>query len=156
MQRKNLLMFAVVAVLAVFMTAPSHAAEPSAACGSLAGNPAGAVQTDDGALICVQTGAVNGNVQVDGPNQNDPTGTEGHVVADGDSTNPGPLAGYIGAESGNPNDANGGIAVVGCSSGNYNEGGANHVIIGLDPNNPQPPTPPSPSDPCLPQPPSAP
>ncbi|MHB8512264.1 MAG: hypothetical protein ACYDCC_08770 [Actinomycetota bacterium] len=150
MQRRTKLMLAVIAIFGVFMTAPSHAAEPSSACGNLGGAPAGAVQTSDGAIVCVQSPAVSGNVQLDGPDQSNPTDTEGHVVVDGDSTNPGPLSGYAGVESGNPNDANGGIAVVGCSSGDFNEGGTNHVIVGLDPNNPQPPTPPNPSDPCFP------
>jgi len=76
----------------------------------------------------------------------DPGTQSGHVYADGESTNPGAGAGYIGVNSTQ--------GVVGCSQGNYDRSeGAdpnatpNHVL--LDPSNPSV-APPDPSDPCTP------
>lgn len=69
----------------------------------------------------------------------DPTTQSGHVVADGNDSNPGPAAGYIGVDSNE--------GVVGCSTGNY-AGTGDNVITAIPPTGA--PTPPDPSNPCTP------
>src|SRR5687768_2593766 len=107
MLRKRLVVLAVGLFAAGAFTAGSATAEPSDACGSA--DPAAAVQTANGGIICLKTGVVNASVTADA----NPEG-ESYLVADGDSTNPDPLDGYIGLEGGP-----GGGGVVGCASGDY-------------------------------------
>lgn len=138
---------AALAATAGLFASPSAAAQPSQACGSA--DPVSLVQTATGAVICLNTGQINGAIFL----SLDQNTQAGYVVADGDSTNPDPLDGYIGLENGNPYDAGGAPALVGCADGDYVANGPNHVILALDGNAP---TPPDPADPCLPDAPAAP
>lgn len=138
--RKAAATFLVIGLVAglALVLAVGAIAEPSDACGSA--DPVAVSQGTNSATVCVKTGAVNGSITASG----DPAVPNGYVVADGDSTNPDPLDGYLGVEGDST-----GIRLVGCASGDYEPGGDNNVI--LDPNNP---TPPDPADPCAPQPPA--
>ena len=80
-------------------------------CASGSSAPASAGAHGGGAQVCVNGGAVRGTV----------TATGGYVVADGASSNPEPLDGYIGYSS-----ADGGP--VACASGEYNPAGGNNPV----------------------------
>jgi hypothetical protein len=140
--KKRLALVLVGGIVSAMAFAGAHADEPSKACTDTS-TPVSGEQTANGVRICVNTGTIDGSVTAAG----DPTTQSGYVVADGNSTNPDPLDGYLGVENGNPNDAD--PAIVGCNSGNYNPAGANHEILSLGN-----PTPPDPADPCFPQPPA--
>jgi hypothetical protein len=127
--KKRVALVLLVSVTALFGLAASHATEPSDACESA--DPVSAVQLADGAVVCVNTGTVNGSVTARGD-----TDGNGFIAADGDSTNPGAAGGYLGAENGNATDGHQ-PAVVGCASGNYTPSdapspAANHIIVGAD------------------------
>lgn len=98
-----------VALAGALFLAPNAVAEPSDACGG-----APVANTDSSVTVCV-----TGTGVADGSTTGAQTGeTSGYVVADGDSTNPAPLKGYIGVEGGS-----GGVTPVGSCSGDYTGAG---------------------------------
>jgi len=146
----------------LFVFALAGSASADSTCGG--SGPAGQFSDaygNSGIQICITgTGVIDGTVTLAGaPNQSNPAGSSGYLVADGAPTNSGALSGYLGVSSGD----NGGI--VGCAAGDYQpaesvepqgaEGGTgepdieNHQILGIPPA--VPPTPPDPADPCFPQ-----
>lgn len=142
--KRRVALLLVVGVTALFGLGLSHADEPSQACSDTS-TPVSADPLANGARVCVNAGAgLDGSATVAG----DPTTQTGYAVVDGNSTNQDPADGYLGVESGNPNDAGGNPAIVGCNDGNYDPSGANNVIIAADGTVNPPPndcTPPLPS-----------
>jgi len=85
--------------------------------GNVTVNPgSGQIPPSSGALQVCSEGspAINGTATASGAAS--PGGADGYAVADGNSSNQGAGAGYVGVEGGS---TSGGAAVVGCSSGDY-------------------------------------
>jgi hypothetical protein len=73
----------------------------------------------DGAQVCTSLGSLTAAQGSDSP-------TSGFVVVDGNSSNPAPIGGYVGASDVDPAGAGnpGGVGVVASSCGNYQPGSA--------------------------------
>jgi hypothetical protein len=123
--RKYLITAALSSAMAVagFMAAPAAHAEPTALCtgpGGVISQPSTTPGTSGSIAVCtVSASPIKGAVEAGG-SANPPSG---YIVADGNSTNPGALAGYIGVQG-----SSGGVQVVGCATGDYSPG-AGHVVI---------------------------
>lgn len=90
---------------ALFAALPAIADEPSEACGD---DPA--VVGESSVTVCVSgTGLLDGNLTASDEGDNN-----GYVVADGDSTNPGCLDGFIGVQV-----VDGDVQVVAAADGDY-------------------------------------
>lgn len=100
--RKIVLMVLVGAGLSLTAGGLVGAAQASSTCNNAGGLPTASTSQ---VQVCVKQGPIQGTASASG----DPATQQGYVVVDGSPTNPGPLGGYIGVDSGN------GGEVVACS-----------------------------------------